>query len=115
MTDREAPGRDESVASANVQLEDKTVLPGGDAPAAGSSQGDGSAAPGPAVLSLLWTQIREHKVVQWTLGYLALAYTLLHGAEMLSEAFDWPHFVVRVFTLAEKCLVLSNPRWRTCR
>jgi TolB-like protein len=38
-------------------------------------------------------------VVQWTLGYLALAYTLLHGAEMLSEAFDWPHFVVRVFTL----------------
>jgi hypothetical protein len=32
------------------------------------------------------------------MGYLALAYTLLHGAEMVSTAFDWPHLVVRIFT-----------------
>jgi TolB-like protein/tetratricopeptide (TPR) repeat protein len=62
--------------------------------------------PGPSLLAELWTKIREHKVVQWTLGYLALAYTLLHGAEMLSEALDWPHVVVRAFTLA---LMLGVP------
>jgi hypothetical protein len=99
MTDIQASGRDEAATPANDHLLDKSAPPGVKAPAAESSQADGKPAPSPAVLSLLWTQIREHKVVQWTLGYLALAYTLLHGAEMLSEAFDWPHFVVRVFTV----------------
>jgi adenylate cyclase len=59
-----------------------------------------------SVLAALWAQIREHKVVQWTLAYLAIAYTLLHGAEMLSEALEWPHLVIRVFTLV---LMLGIP------
>ena len=37
--------------------------------------------------------------MQWTLAYAAAAYTLLHGVEMLSEAQDWPHAIVRVFSL----------------
>ena len=28
-----------------------------------------------------WARLKHHKVVQWTLAYLAVAYTLLHGAE----------------------------------
>jgi len=32
----------------------------------------------------VWERIRQHKVVQWTLAYLAIAYTLLHGTEMLA-------------------------------
>jgi TolB-like protein/Tfp pilus assembly protein PilF len=46
-----------------------------------------------------WERIKSHKVVQWTLAYLALAYTLLHGAEMLAGSLGWPHVWLRVFTL----------------
>lgn len=46
-------------------------------------------------LERVWGRIKAHKVVQWTLAYLAVAYTLLHGAEMLSHSFSWPHAVLR--------------------
>jgi adenylate cyclase len=61
-----------------------------------------AAAPGRAV----WQRIQEHKVVQWTLGYLALAYTLLHGAEMLGNSLGWSHGLLRLFTLL---LILGVP------
>jgi TolB-like protein len=35
----------------------------------------------------IWARIKEHKVLQWTLGYAAAAYTLLHGVEMVGNAF----------------------------
>lgn len=54
----------------------------------------------------LWERIKEHKVVQWTLAYLALAYTLLHGAEMLRNALGWSHGLLRFFTLL---LILGIP------
>lgn len=47
----------------------------------------------------VWERIKEHKVAQWTLAYAAAAYTLLHGTEMVSNAFEWPHVVVRIVTL----------------
>ncbi|MGH8701746.1 MAG: hypothetical protein ACREVR_11310, partial [Burkholderiales bacterium] len=47
----------------------------------------------------VWSRIKEHKVLQWTLGYAAAAYTLLHGVEMVGNAFAWPHTVARVVTL----------------
>ncbi len=47
----------------------------------------------------VWERIKQHKVVQWTLAYLALAYTLLHGAELLQSSLGWPHTVVRVTAL----------------
>ncbi|HEX2790695.1 MAG TPA: tetratricopeptide repeat protein [Steroidobacteraceae bacterium] len=53
-----------------------------------------------------WQQLKEHKVIQWTLVYAAAAYTLLHGAEMLSDAQEWPRIIVRVFSLA---LILGVP------
>ncbi len=34
--------------------------------------------------------------MQWTLAYAAAAYTLLHGAEMVSNALHWPELVVRI-------------------
>ncbi|MET0216659.1 MAG: hypothetical protein ABW205_01850, partial [Burkholderiales bacterium] len=37
--------------------------------------------------------------MQWTVAYLAVAYTLLHGAEMLAGSLGWPHVWLRVFTL----------------
>jgi TolB-like protein/tetratricopeptide (TPR) repeat protein len=53
-----------------------------------------------------WQRLKEHKVIQWTLAYAAAAYTLLHGAEMLSDAQDWPHVIVRVLSMA---LILGVP------
>src|ERR1700730_16897547 len=60
---------------------------------------DGTGAPQNSSKAKFWVRVREHKVVQWTLAYAAAAYTLLHSAEMLSGALDWPHMVVRLTTL----------------
>jgi TolB-like protein len=60
----------------------------------------------PRAISTLWDRLKQHKVVQWTVAYLAVAYTLLHGAEMLGGSFGWPHGWLRVFTLL---LILGIP------
>ena len=54
----------------------------------------------------IWARVKQNKVVQWTLAYLALAYTLLHGAEMLTGSLGWPHGLLRLFTLI---LILGVP------
>ena len=54
----------------------------------------------------VWARIKEHKVAQWTLAYAAAAYTVLHGTEMVSNAFEWPHLLVRLVTLL---LILGLP------
>jgi adenylate cyclase len=54
----------------------------------------------------VWERIKAHKVVQWSLAYLAVAYTLLHGAEMLTNSLSWPHAWLRVFALL---LILGLP------
>jgi len=56
-------------------------------------------APAPTASLSVWERIKKHKVAQWTLAYVAAAYTLLHGLEMVSNALEWPHLVVRVVTL----------------
>jgi adenylate cyclase len=60
----------------------------------------------PSSLGTIWERLRRHKVVQWTIAYLAVAYTLLHGAEMLSDSLGWPHGWIRLFTLL---LILGVP------
>jgi len=47
-----------------------------------------------------WQKIKHHKVVEWTLAYIAFAYALLHVAEMLTEAQEWPHIIVRLLSFA---------------
>ena len=54
----------------------------------------------------LWARLKHHKVIEWTLAYAAAAYTLLHGAEMVSNALHWPELVVRVTLMV---LVLGLP------
>jgi adenylate cyclase len=53
-----------------------------------------------------WANIKHHKVVEWTLAYIAFAYVFLHGAEMLSDAQEWPHAIVRILSLG---LILGVP------
>jgi TolB-like protein/Tfp pilus assembly protein PilF len=54
----------------------------------------------------VWARIKRHKVVEWTLAYVAFAYAALHGVQMLRETFDWPVLVQRLTVFA---LVLGAP------
>jgi TolB-like protein len=42
-----------------------------------------------------WARIKEHKIIQWALGYLATALALTHSEELIARAFDWPEFISR--------------------
>ena len=53
-----------------------------------------------------WTRINRHKVVEWTLAYVAFGYALLHGVEIVSHAFEWPPLVAR---LTVYILLLGTP------
>jgi TolB-like protein len=53
-----------------------------------------------------WGRIKRHKVVEWTLAYVAFGYALLHTVEMLGEAFEWPLLVPRLTVFG---LVLGAP------
>jgi TolB-like protein/Flp pilus assembly protein TadD len=48
----------------------------------------------------LWRRTREHKVVEWGVTYVALAYAIQHAIVLTSEAFEWPHEVSRISMLA---------------
>lgn len=41
----------------------------------------------------IWDLLKRHKVAQWTLAYVAAAFTLLHGAEALASKTAQPHLV----------------------
>jgi hypothetical protein len=47
----------------------------------------------------IWVRIKQHKIAEWTLAYVAFAFALLHGATLLSDALTWPHVIVRSVTL----------------
>src|ERR1700728_834068 len=79
-----------------------TTPPDGEPPDGGPKAPPTAAQPSPGP----GQRLKEHKVIQWTLIYAAAAYTLLHGAEMLSDAQEWPHVIVRVLSMA---LILGVP------
>ena len=47
----------------------------------------------------VWARIKQHKIAEWTLAYVAFAFALLHGVTLLSDALEWPHVIVRSLTL----------------
>jgi TolB-like protein/tetratricopeptide (TPR) repeat protein len=54
----------------------------------------------------VWPRIREHKIAEWTVAYVAFAFVALHGATLLSDALEWPHAIVRLVTFL---LILGFP------
>src|SRR2546423_1991658 len=50
-------------------------------------------------LALLWRRISDHKIAQWSVAYVALAYGLQHGVILTSESFEWPNAVARISML----------------
>ena len=61
----------------------------------------------------VWDRIKRHKVVEWTLAYLAFGYALLHGVQMLRETFEWPLLIPRltVFVLLVGVPVAVTVAW----
>src|SRR5205814_4162807 len=57
-------------------------------------------------LSQIWRRINQHKVVQWSVAYIAVAYGLQHGVVLASESLEWPNAVARISILL---LVLGLP------
>ena len=50
-------------------------------------------------LSKIWRRISEHKIVQWSVAYVAVAYGLQHGVILASESLEWPSAVARISIL----------------
>jgi adenylate cyclase len=65
----------------------------------GTGPAHSPAAPDPQAASI-WDRVKRHKVVEWTLAYIAFGYAALHGAEMLRDAFEWSPAVPRFTFLA---------------
>ena len=108
----------ETTESREEEQAPTSLLAGGQSPPRGTNEGAPHASAGPALgvtatgalaaapIRAVWERIKRHKVVQWTLAYLALAYTLLHSAEMLGNSLGWSHGLLRLFTLL---LILGVP------
>ncbi|HEX5280392.1 MAG TPA: hypothetical protein VFW28_09950 [Micropepsaceae bacterium] len=47
-------------------------------------------------VTTLWRRVKEHRIAQWTVGYVAVAYGIQHAVTLTSEALDWPHAVTRI-------------------
>src|SRR3984957_5262476 len=74
--------------------------PSGAQPAVATADPQASASPG------AWERIKEHKILQWGLGYFGAAIAIAHGQELMAEAFEWPHVIGRILM---SVLVLGFP------
>ncbi|HEX5279721.1 MAG TPA: hypothetical protein VFW28_06555 [Micropepsaceae bacterium] len=57
-------------------------------------------------LTAIFHRIKQHRIAQWTIGYVAVAYGIQHAVTLTSEAFKWPDAVLRVSMLL---LILGVP------
>lgn len=62
-------------------------------------------------LAALWRRAKEHRIAQWTVGYVAVAYGIQHAVILTSESFEWPNIVARISMLL---LALGLPLAITC-
>ena len=76
----------------------------------------GSAAPGPAIpgaaeigggqpeerraMNEFLQRLKERKLVQWTVAYVAAAFALLQGIDIVAQRFDWPEQTMRFVIIA---------------
>jgi len=52
--------------------------------------------PSPGVSTSTWERVKEHKILQWGLGYFGAALALGHSTELLSHTFHWPEIIQRI-------------------
>ncbi|MBS0284584.1 MAG: hypothetical protein JSS15_09205, partial [Proteobacteria bacterium] len=46
------------------------------------------------------THLKQRKLVQWALAYIAAAFALLQGIDIVANKFNWPDSLERIFILA---------------
>lgn len=47
----------------------------------------------------LWQRLKQRKLVQWALAYIAFAFALLQGIDIVAQRFAWPESIERVLIL----------------
>lgn len=47
-----------------------------------------------------WQRLKQRKLVQWALAYVAFAFALLQGIDIVAQRFDWPPAIERYLILA---------------
>ncbi|HEX5280390.1 MAG TPA: hypothetical protein VFW28_09940 [Micropepsaceae bacterium] len=50
----------------------------------------------PDGITAVFRRLKEHRIAQWTVGYVAIAYGIQHAVTLTSEALDWAHVVTRI-------------------
>lgn len=50
-------------------------------------------------MSALFELLKQRRIIQWTVAYLAAAWVILQVAQVLGEIFDWPAFLLRVLAI----------------
>jgi len=48
----------------------------------------------------LWRGLKQRKLVQWAIAYVAFAFALLQGVDIVAQRFAWPDQIERVLILA---------------
>ncbi|MEO6227611.1 MAG: tetratricopeptide repeat protein, partial [Thermomonas sp.] len=48
----------------------------------------------------LWQRLKQRKLVQWSVAYVAAAFALLQGVDIVAQQFGWPETLQRGITLA---------------
>ncbi len=48
----------------------------------------------------LWLRLKQRKLVQWAVAYVAFAFALIQGADVVAQQFGWPEGIRRGITLA---------------
>ena len=48
----------------------------------------------------LWQRLKQRKLVQWAVAYVAAAFALLQGIDMFAQRFAWPDSIERILLIA---------------
>lgn len=48
----------------------------------------------------LWQRLKQRKLVQWALAYVAAAFALLQGIDIVAQPFGWPESIERILIIA---------------
>jgi TolB-like protein len=48
----------------------------------------------------LWQRLKQRKLVQWAIAYIAAAFALLQGIDIVAQRFAWPDSIERILIIA---------------
>ena len=48
----------------------------------------------------LWRRLKQRKLVQWALAYVAFTFALLQGVDIVAQRFAWPDQIEKLLILA---------------